>query len=119
VHEQESQLGFEGLGVRIAGEIVALAPPLRSRLDHAIDELAHAVLAFGRTELSTEVLLRDDVRGQLGPVLGDFDVALLEGDLAALVGDHRVAMLPLDGVVGMAPGLRESTCNPKTLLDVG
>ena len=59
------------------------------------------VLALRGAHGAAEVLGGDHVGGQGGPALGELQVALLEDDLAVLVGDGRFAGVPLDGVVGM------------------
>ena len=69
------------------------------------------MLALGGAEGAAEVLLGDDVGGVLRPGAGELEVALLEGDGAvAPVGDHRVAAVPGELVVGVrALGREEST----------
>jgi hypothetical protein len=63
--------------------------------------------------LAAEVLLGDDVDGQLGPGTGDLDVLLLEDDLPLLAGDGRRPALPFDQVVGMAAWRREVALEPQ------
>ena len=48
-----------------------------------------------------------DVGGGHGPVFGDFDVFLLEDDVALGVGDLSEAEFPFDFVVGRDAGLGE------------
>jgi hypothetical protein len=54
-----------------------------------------------------QVLAGHDVGRGHGPVLGNFDIFLLEDDAALGVGDLRVAQLPLDFVIGRNAGLGE------------
>ncbi len=99
------QLGVEGLGVLVGREVAARLAPAADRVGDPADELAHAGLALGRAEVAAEVLADDHVGGRLAPELGHLDALLLEDRLAALVGDDRVADLPLDRVERMHPGL--------------
>ena len=46
-------------------------------VDNAVDDLAHAGLALGGARAAAEVLLRDDVDGELRPRARDLDVDLL------------------------------------------
>ncbi len=64
--------------------------------------------AFGRAQLSVEVFAGDDVGGGLGPIDGDFDVALFEDDCAFVVADGGGTGLPLDFVVRRFAGLLAS-----------
>ena len=106
VDEDRLQLGLEGLGLLVVGEVAALAAPRADRVDDAADHLLHARLALGRGQAAAEVLLRDDVRRRLRPELRELDALLLEGG-AVLAGDERVAGLPLDLVERVAAGDRE------------
>jgi hypothetical protein len=51
-------------------------------------------LTLGRSHLSAEVLLRDDVGGVLRPALGELDSALLEYRILR-IAQHGIAQLPL------------------------
>ena len=106
VDEDRLQLGLEGLGLLLVGEVAALAAPGADRGDDAADHLLHARLAVGRAHAAAEVLLGDDVRGRLRPELRELDALLLE-DRLVLAGDERVAHLPLDLLERVAAGDRE------------
>ncbi len=54
-----------------------------------------------------QIFAGDDVGRSHGPVFGDFDVFLLENDVALGVGDGGGAEFPLDFVVGRDAGLGE------------
>ena len=106
VEKDVLELGVEGLGVLLVGEVAVAAPPAGDGVDHAADELADAALAVGRAELAAEVLGDHHVGRRLRPELGHLDVLLLEDLLPLLVRDHGIAQLPLDGVEGVHPGRR-------------
>src|SRR3982074_2365876 len=89
--QQEPQLLGPVLGVLVGGEVGALEAPLLQRLDHAVDELTDTGLTLWRAGPAAEVLLRDDVDGQLRPGAGNFDGLLLEDDLTLLACDGRRA----------------------------
>ncbi len=57
--------------------------------------------------LPCRVFAGHDVGGGHGPVFGDFDVLLLEDDVALGVGDLSEAEIPFDFVVGRDAGLGE------------
>src|SRR5207245_7662089 len=97
-------------------EVGAFEAPLLQCLDYAVDELADAGLALWRAGAASEVLLSDDVDGQLRPRAGNLDVLLPEDDLALLARDGRRAALPPDPVVGMAVPGREIAAKPKSWL---
>src|SRR5205814_1342234 len=65
------------------------------------DHLLDRSLALRRAQGAAEVLAGDHVGGQGGPALGKLEVLLLEDYLAVLVGDGRLARVPLDSVVGV------------------
>src|SRR5207248_6826439 len=71
---------------------------------HAVDELAQAPLALGRTQRAAEVLGGHDV-GRVGaPEAGELHAALLEVHRpVAPVGHHDVAALPRHLVVRVHP----------------
>src|SRR6187431_1942177 len=100
VDEDRLELGLEGGGLLLVGEVAAVVPPLDDRVDDAADHLAHARLALGRGHAAAEVLLRDDVRRRLRPELRELDALLLEDGLV-LAGDEGVPDLPLDLVEGI------------------
>src|SRR6266571_4678288 len=78
VDEQVGELFGEDRGVGLGGEVAVLDPPPGDRVDHPADHLPDAGLALRRAERPAEVLLGDDVRGVLGPVLRELHAALLE-----------------------------------------
>ncbi len=61
----------------------------------------------GRADLPAEILRDDDVGGLLRPGFGELDVALLEDELAAFVGDDGRPQLPVDFVERIDAVLRE------------
>src|SRR6202030_1746526 len=113
--QQEAQLLGPVLGILVRREVVALDAPTGQGVDHAVDDLADAGLALGAAGGAAEVLLGDDVDGQLRPGAGDLDVLLLEDDLALLAGDRGGAPLPLHEVNGMAARRREVAAKAKPL----
>src|SRR5262249_3137302 len=60
------------------------------------DQLAHAALALGRSDLPAEIFRDHDVGRLLRPAPGNLDVALFEHDVAALIADDGGADVPLD-----------------------
>ena len=93
VDQQVRQLGLEGLGVGVAGEVAVLAAPARDGAGDPVHHLADRVLALG-VPRPAEVLLGDDVGGVLRPGGGELQVPLLEGGGAiAPVGDDGVPAL--------------------------
>jgi hypothetical protein len=105
VQKDVGELGLEGVGVRVGGEVAALAAPAGDRAGDAGDHLLDRVLALVGADPSAEVLLGDDVRRVLRPGLRELDAALLE-DRVVRVADDRVAELPLDLVERVAAGGR-------------
>ena len=106
--QEVGQLVGEGLGVRLGGEVAVLDAPSVDGVDDPSDHLANGGLPLGRPQGAPEVLLGDDVGGVLGPGLGELHVALLERVPALLVvGDDRVADLPLDLVEWVRTSFRE------------
>jgi hypothetical protein len=59
-----------------------------------MDELADGSFALGGVEFAVKIFGDDDFRGQDGPGLGDFDISLLEDDLAGVIGDFGGAFFP-------------------------
>ena len=100
VEEQVGELGEEDVGVFGGGEVAVADAPVADGLGDAGDEGADAGLALGGADLAVEVLAGDDVGRGHGPVGGDFDVLLLEDELALPVLDDGVAELPGDLVEG-------------------
>src|SRR5207248_3297089 len=78
------ELVGEDAGLLLRGKVAVLQAPPADRVHDPPDELADARLALRRVERTPEVLLRDDVRGVLGPALGELNAALLEGVAALL-----------------------------------
>src|SRR5439155_16050161 len=76
VDEDRLQLGLEGFGVLVVGEVATLLAPRDGRVDDAADHLPHARLALGGGEPAADVLLRDDVRRRLRPDLRELDAGL-------------------------------------------
>src|SRR5207248_7521822 len=98
------QLVVERTRLGRVDEVAVLRAPPRDGVGHPVDDLLERVLPLGRSELTAEVLLGDDVRGVLRPRHRELDVELLEGDGAvAEVRDARVAPLPGHLVVGVGP----------------
>jgi hypothetical protein len=118
VDEQVGELLGEDPSVLVGREVAVLGAPAGDRVDHAAHELPDGGLTLRRVEGSTEVLLRNDVRGVLGPRERELDVTLLEGVAALLeVRDHRVAGLPLDLVEWVNPFGGEVAREGQTLPD--
>ena len=113
VQQDVGQLVLEGVGVDVAREVAALTAPRRDRPGDAADHLLHRVLALRRSELSTEVLLRDDVGRVLRPALRELDVALVERGVVG-IADQSVAKLPLDLVEGADVGAREAALDAQS-----
>jgi hypothetical protein len=112
VDQQVGQLGLEGLGVGVGGEVAVLAAPARDGTGDPVHHLAYRVLALRGAEGAAEVLLGDDVGGVLRPAGGELEVALLEGGRAiAPVGDDGVPALPGQLVVGVGSLVREQAAH--------
>ena len=114
VEEDVLELGVEGLGVLLGGEVAVRPAPGGDGVRHPADELADAALAVGGVELPPEVLGDHHVGRRLRPEFGHLDVLLLEDLLPLLVRDHGIAQLPLDGVEGVHPGRRVVTLEAQT-----
>jgi hypothetical protein len=113
VEQHELELVAEGVGLEVVDEVTVAFTPGGDGVDHTVDDLAERRLALGRTERAAEVLLGDDVGRVLRPRDRELDVGLVEGVGAVLVvGDARLAPLPLDGVVGMHLGRGEVPADP-------
>jgi hypothetical protein len=109
VQQQVCQLVAKALRISRRAEVTGLHTPVVNPAHHATDQLAHAVFALGRTDVTAEVLRHHDVRRQLRPGAGHLDIGLLEDGVTPLVGDLRRARLPFDAVVRVGPGAREVT----------
>ena len=113
VDEQVLELVAERLGLAVVDEVAVTVAPGRDRVGNAVDDLTQRRLALGRAERAAEVLLGDDVGRVLRPLDRELDVGLKERVGAVLVvGDARLAALPLDGVVGMHARLGEEPTDP-------
>ena len=106
VDEDRLQLGLEGLGLFLGGEVAVGAAPAGDRVDDAADHLLDAPLALGRGHAAAEIFLGDDVCRSLRPELRELDVLLVE-DRLLLAGDEGVADLPVDLVERVAARDRE------------
>ncbi len=94
------QLVAEIFGVLRRGEVAALLAPVGDGVDDAMHQLADAGLALRRAQLAVKIFAGDDIGGGLRPVRRNFDIALLEDDLALIVADRGRAGLPCYFVVG-------------------
>jgi hypothetical protein len=103
------QFEAEVFGVGFGLEVAVLFAPTGDGIDHALDELGHAGFAFRGAHLAVKILAGDDIGGRLGPVHGNFDIALLEDNRAFIVSDGGSTGLPLDFVVGGLAAL-QSRC---------
>ena len=112
-NQQEAELLGPVVGVLVSGEVATFAAPPGQRLHDPVDDLADAGLALWAARAAAEVLLGDDVDGQLGPGAWNLYVFLLEDDLTLLAGDRRRPALPLDQVVRVAVRRREVALEPK------
>ena len=96
---EPGQLAVESFAIFGGGEIAVVQAPIGDRAAHAVNDLADAVLALGRVVLAVEIFADDDVRGELAPGLGDFDVRLLEEHVARFLLDRGGAIgIPFDRV---------------------
>ena len=66
-----------------------------------MDQLPHALFPLAGVHFAVEILVGDDVGGQLAPGGGDFAIALLEDDLAPFALDGGGPQFPVDGVEGI------------------
>ena len=107
VHQQILEIGAEGVQIFRIGKVPLPLRPTGDSVYDTADQLPHAVLALGRSELAAKVLGNHDVGRLLGPRLRDLDIALLEHHVAALVLDHRRAGLPVDIVERIHPRAAE------------
>jgi hypothetical protein len=109
------EIGLERLRILLLVKVSLRPAPRADGAHHAADQLADAALALGRAECAAEVLRGDHVGRGLRPELRDFDVLLLEDDLALLVGDDRAALLPFDLVEGVDARTGEGALDGQTL----
>ena len=108
------ELVREDVPVGVAREVAGFGPRPRDRVDHPVDHLLDAPLAYRASELASEVLGGDHVRRRLRPELGDLDAFLLE-DVPGVAWDDRIAMLPFDVVIGVNALASETTLETKAL----
>ncbi len=100
--QEIGQFGLEGVAIFDGAEVILLLAPSGDRLDHATDQLAHAVFAAGdgglglRTERPAEVLRDHYVGRGLRPRSRHFHVLLLKDHPPVFARDHGRAILPLD-----------------------
>src|SRR3972149_4852475 len=100
------ELRLEGREVLIRGEVVLRLRPGRGRVDDAVDQLLHAVLAARLADVAAGGLAADDGGGQLAPERRGLHVLLFEDGLAGFVADGRGPDLPGDLVVRVDAGAR-------------
>ena len=88
-------------------EIALRQTPVANSFGHASHQGAHAALALGRAERSMQILTGHNIGGGHRPILGNFDIFLLEDGVALGVRDQGGALLPFDFVVGGNASLGE------------
>jgi len=88
-------------------EIALGQAPVADGLRYSSHQGADSGLALGRADGAVEIFARHDVSRGHRPVLGDFDVLLLEDGVALGVGDLSGTALPFDLVVGRDAGFGE------------
>ena len=88
-------------------EIALRQTPVANSFGHASHQGAHAAFALGRAERSMQILTGHNIGGGHRPILGNFDIFLLEDRVALGVRDQGGALLPFDFVVGRNAGLGE------------
>ena len=100
MQQQPIQLGPKRCNFGGIGEVAASLSPSRDLFHDPIDDLTQRPFAFVGAELTTEVLLGDDVRCIDRPVDGELHAALFKDDAAICgIGQQRVALLPLDLII--------------------
>ena len=102
-----NQFVVESGAVLGSTEVALGHAPVADRLGHSGYELADSGFTLRGPKLAVEIFAGHDVGGGHGPILGDFDVLLLEDYVALGVGDLREAEIPFDFVVGRDAGLAE------------
>src|SRR5262249_3396213 len=112
VHEQEAELGLEGVGLFRAREVAAEAlAGFADRAREAVHHLANARLAELLLAVEAglaKVLRDDDVGGELRPPGGDLGAIHLEDDGAVGVRDDARPALPRDLIQRIGATLREA-----------
>ena len=104
VDEEVDELGVEGVGGGVIGEVTGSDAPVAHALRDTGDEGADAGFTLGGADQPVQIFRGDDVGGGHAPVGGALDVFLLEDELSLPVLDDGVAELPLDLVVGADAG---------------
>src|SRR5690606_13271787 len=119
VGHQERELGFEGVGVLLGGEVPAeLLAGHADGVGDAMDDLADAGLSACLVAMETrltEVLRDDDVRRELGPIGRYLGALHLEDDGPVRVRDDALPALPHDAGEGVRSGFREAALNREPL----
>src|SRR5439155_6772014 len=85
MHQNMGQFVSERPGIFFGGKIAVLQSPAGYGINHPPDHLADAMFPLWTAQRSTEVLRDDHVGGHLRPGLRDFNVRLLEDNLAPFV----------------------------------
>ncbi len=107
LEQDVGQLGVEGVGVGIGREVAVGPAPAGDGVGHPADHLLDRCLALRRAQGAAEVLAGGHLGRELRPRLGELEALLLEDRLPVLVGDGRLAGLPLDRVVRVHARPRE------------
>ena len=103
MHQNMGQFVSERPGIFFGRKIAVLQSPAGYGINHPPDHLADAMFPLRTAQRSTEVLRDDHVGGHLRPGLRDFNVRLLEDNLAPFVDNGRRTQFPFDLVVGIHP----------------
>ena len=93
---QPCQLTIKPLAVLGRRKITIAHTPIGDRPRHAVDQLTHAVLTLGCTDLTIKIFAANNVRCQLAPKRRHFAVSLLKDNFAPLALDLRGPRFPLD-----------------------
>ena len=101
VDEDRLQLGLEGLGLLLVGEVAALAAPGADRVDDAADHLLDARSRSGEDMRPRKYFCATMLVAVCDQNFGNSTRLLLE-DGAVLAGDEGVARLPFDLVERVA-----------------
>ena len=98
---------MEGGAIFGSAEISLSQSPVADGFRHAGYELSDSGFATGSAEFAVEIFAGHDVGGGHRPILGDFDIFLLENHVALRVSNLGGAEVPFDFVVGRDVGLGE------------
>ncbi len=102
VQAQPGEILIEIFRARLVGEIAVLQPPVGDGAGDAVDELPHRLLPAALAGIgalggvTVEIFGNGDLGGQFAPGFGDLDVFLAEQRFAAVIGNFRRAVVPLD-----------------------